>query len=154
MVKPHGLKGDMIVDLITPITERLAPGAVLLTDRGPVTVTTSKVHGTKWVVRFDVISDRNTAELWRAVELRTDDVIDEPIVDEYGDELVWVHQLLGAKVVETDGTDRGVVAEIHEAPAADLLVLDSGALVPMNFVVDGPTDGVITIDPPEGLFDL
>jgi 16S rRNA processing protein RimM len=43
----------------------------------------------------------------------------------------------------------GVVAN----PAADLLELDSGALVPVVFIVDHTPDRV-TIDPPEGLFDL
>jgi 16S rRNA processing protein RimM len=43
----------------------------------------------------------------------------------------------------------GVVAN----PAADLLELDGGALVPVTFVV-GHAAGEITIDPPEGLLDL
>ena len=38
-------------------------------------------------------------------------------------------------------------------PAADLLELDSGALVPVVFVVDH-APGRVTIDPPEGLLDL
>jgi 16S rRNA processing protein RimM len=63
-----------------------------------------------------------------------------------------VHHLVGAAVVELDGTDRGRCTAVIDNPAADLLELESGALVPMTFVVafDG---GVVTIDPPEGLFD-
>jgi 16S rRNA processing protein RimM len=38
-------------------------------------------------------------------------------------------------------------------PASDLLELDSGALVPIVFVVDH-AEGRVTIDPPDGLFDL
>ena len=38
-------------------------------------------------------------------------------------------------------------------PAADLLVLDTGALVPVVFITDH-ADGAVTIDPPEGLLDL
>ena len=38
-------------------------------------------------------------------------------------------------------------------PASDLLVLDGGALVPLRFVVS-TDDGVVTVDPPDGLFDL
>ena len=38
-------------------------------------------------------------------------------------------------------------------PAADLLELESGALVPASFVVS-IADGVVTIDPPGGLFEL
>ena len=43
--------------------------------------------------------------------------------------------------------------EVESNPASDLLVLDSGALVPVVFVT-GHAPGHVTIDPPEGLFDL
>ncbi len=38
-------------------------------------------------------------------------------------------------------------------PAAEILELDTGALVPSNFVVS-MADGVITVDVPDGLFEL
>ena len=34
MVRPHGLKGEVVVELVTNRTERLAPGTVLASDRG------------------------------------------------------------------------------------------------------------------------
>jgi ribosomal 30S subunit maturation factor RimM len=34
IVKPHGLRGDVIVSLATNRTERVAPGSVLTTDDG------------------------------------------------------------------------------------------------------------------------
>ena len=39
-------------------------------------------------------------------------------------------------------------------PASDLLVLRSGVLVPAVFLVERRADGVVVIDPPEGLADL
>ena len=53
-----------------------------------------------------------------------------------------------------DGIDRGVVESVLDNPAADLLVLDSGALVPVVFVVGTPTDGWMQVDTPDGLFEL
>jgi 16S rRNA processing protein RimM len=50
--------------------------------------------------------------------------------------------------------DRGVVTAVQANPAADLLVLDSGALVPVVFVVSGPEDGEVLVDVPDGLFEL
>jgi 16S rRNA processing protein RimM len=47
-----------------------------------------------------------------------------------------------------------VIEAVQDNPAADLLVLDTGALVPVVFVVDGPTDGVVRVDTPHGLFEL
>jgi 16S rRNA processing protein RimM len=46
------------------------------------------------------------------------------------------------------------VVSVQANPAHDLLVLDSGALVPVVFVVGEPADGRLRIDPPQGLFDL
>ena len=68
------------------------------------------------------------------------------------DDALWVHELIGARVVEAAGTDRGVCVAVIDNPAHDLLELASGALVPVPFVVSF-ADGVITIDPPDGLFD-
>jgi 16S rRNA processing protein RimM len=45
------------------------------------------------------------------------------------------------------------VRAVEANPAHDLLVLDTGALVPIVFVVS-QADGVVVIDPPEGLLEL
>jgi 16S rRNA processing protein RimM len=65
---------------------------------------------------------------------------------------LWVHELIGAVVVESDGTERGRVVSIEANPAADLLVLDDGHLVPIGFVV-ATGGGRVVVDPPAGLFD-
>ena len=59
----------------------------------------------------------------------------------------------GSTVVLADGNAVGTVTEVESNPAADLLVLDSGALVPVVFIT-AHEHGRVTIDPPEGLFDL
>ena len=66
---------------------------------------------------------------------------------------LWVDDLVGASVVEANGTERGTIVAVVENPAHDLLELDTGALVPVVFVrsVDA---GVVTVDVPDGLFDL
>jgi 16S rRNA processing protein RimM len=146
ITKPHGVRGDVLVLLSTERTERLDPGSVLDTDRGPLTVVSSSRHQDRWIVHFDGFTDRDQAETWRGVALRA-----EPLDDDDG--ALWVHQLVGVEVVLTDGTPVGTVTEVEANPASDLLVLDSGALVPVVFVTDTTADRV-TIDPPEGLFDL
>ncbi len=61
--------------------------------------------------------------------------------------------MIGAAVVETDCTPRGTCVAVIENPAADLLELDSGALVPVVFVTERSADRIV-IDPPAGLFEL
>ena len=56
-------------------------------------------------------------------------------------------------MVDTDGIDRGTVVEVMDNPASDILVLDTGSLVPLRFATwDGP--GKLVVDAPEGLWDL
>ena len=148
VTKAHGVRGDVLVALSSDRTSRLDPGSVLSTDRGPLTVVRSSRHQDRWIVAFREIAGRDEAETWRGTVLRAE-AIDEP----GGDEGLWVHELIGASVVLADGTVVGTVAEVQANPASDLLVLDSGALVPVVFVT-GSGAGRITIDPPEGLFDL
>jgi ribosomal 30S subunit maturation factor RimM len=61
-------------------------------------------------------------------------------------------------VLDTARTALGTVTSVEANPAHDLLVLDSGVLVPMVFVVEqeAADDGsvVVVVDPPEGLLDL
>jgi 16S rRNA processing protein RimM len=144
VVRAHGLRGDVVVDLVTDRTERLEPGAVLLTDAGPLTVASSRPHQGRFIVAFDGVAGRTAAEALIGKALRAE-AVDDP-------EAVWVHQLIGSVVRETDGTERGRVVSVVANPAHDQLVLDSGALVPSVFVVSC-TDGVTVIDPPDGLFD-
>ena len=64
-----------------------------------------------------------------------------------------MHDLIGATVVDVDGTTRGTCVSVVANPAADLLELDTGALVPVVFITEH-TAGRIVIAPPDGLFDL
>ena len=51
------------------------------------------------------------------------------------------------------GTASTVLANVQANPASDLLVLDTGALIPVVFVLSRD-DGAILVDLPEGLLDL
>jgi len=147
ITKPHGVRGDVLVALTTERTSRLDPGAVLQTDRGPLTVVASSRHQDRWIVQFEGFTDRDQVESWRGVVLQA-----EPLEDE-DEDVLWVHELVGSTVVLSDGDVVGTVTEVESNPAADLLVLDSGALVPVVFIT-AREQGRVTIDPPEGLFDL
>ena len=133
------------MSLVTNRDERVAPGSVLYGPDRTFTVVSSRPHQGKWVVQFEGVAGRDAADALRNTTLSAPP-IDDP--DE-----VWVHDLIGARVVELDGTERGTVESVLANPASDLLVLDTGALVPLTFLVEHH-DGVARIDPPAGLFDL
>ncbi len=143
--KAHGLKGEVVVRLSTNRSERLEAGAVLSTVDKDLTVLSSRPKDADHLVFFDGVSTREDAELLRGTELRAE-FLDDP------DEL-WVHELIGVSVVDQSGVDRGAVVEVQANPASDLLVLESGALVPIAFVVEATPD-VINVEVPDGLFEL
>jgi 16S rRNA processing protein RimM len=144
--RAHGLRGDVFVQLLSDSDARVAPGSELFSNGERLVVETSRVASNgRRVVKFAQIPDRTAAEKYANRALRG-----EPIVDP---DALWVHELIGLRVVETDGTDRGQCVSVLANPAADLLELDTGALVPSNFVVSVVGD-VITVDSPDGLFDL
>ena len=144
--RAHGLRGDVFVQLVTDRTERLAVGSALSSAQGEVTVESSKLlPNGRWVVKFDQIADRTAAEAWTNVALHA-----APIDDI---DALWFHELIGSKVVEADGTERGTCTKVLTNPAAYILELDTGHLVPTTFVV-AQVDGVVTVEVPDGLFEL
>ena len=147
--RPHGIKGDVFVDLTTDRNERVAVGSRLQARGAWLTVTQSAPVNGRFRVHLAGIDDRTAAEALTGVHLLAEP-IDVP-------DMFWIHQLFGAAVVEVDGTARGRCVGVIENPASDILELESGALVPLTFVVsvDGVgEDAVVTIDPPDGLFEL
>lgn len=144
--RAHGLRGEVFVQLTSDSDRRVAPGAELFAgDETLVVESSRRASNGRRVVKFVGIGDRTTAEGYANRLLRG-----RPLHDP---DALWVHELIGCRVVELDGTDRGTCVSVVANPAADLLELESGALVPSNFVVSN-VGGVITVDTPDGLFEL
>ncbi|MCP5027334.1 MAG: ribosome maturation factor RimM [Actinomycetia bacterium] len=147
--KAFGIRGEVLVDLHAAREERTAAGVVFSTPGGELTVVAAKPHQGKWIFSFEGFFDRNRAETLRGTVLRA-----EPLDDP---DVLWVHELVGSRVIETDGTDRGRVESLRANPASDLLELDSGALVPLTFVTERRHDDgerIVVVEVPPGLFDL
>ncbi|MDO8391221.1 MAG: ribosome maturation factor RimM [Actinomycetota bacterium] len=145
--RAHGVRGEIYVDLLTDRTERVAVGARLKAGDKWLTVAAARRAADRWLVRFEEIPDRTAAEHHSGMRLSAEPL---PASDHEG---LYVHELVGARVVGVDGTDYGPCVSVLANPAHDILELESGGLVPIVFVqsVEG---GRILIDPPEGLFDL
>ena len=125
--KPHGIRGEVTLDVRTDEPERrFAPGTVLRAqapagaDRRPSTLTVARArwHQSTLLVTFEELADRNAAEAARGTVLHAtlapDEVPEDP--DEYYD-----HQLVGLAVVDLDGTVIGEVRSVVHGSAQDLL---------------------------------
>jgi len=143
--RAHGLRGEVTVTLTSDRAERLAPGAGLTTDDGPLVVLAARRHGARWLVAFDGVADRDAAEALRGRTLYGAPLPSAP------DEL-WVHELVGATVRDGAGTTLGTVEAVEANPASDLLVLDGERLLPLRFVT-AHEPGVLVVDVPDGLWD-
>jgi 16S rRNA processing protein RimM len=128
----------------------VAPGARLQAPSGELEVVRSipqaSVGGRdRWLVSFRGVETREEAESLRGALLTAPALADS--------EAWWVHDLIGAQVVDTGGVRVGVVDAVEANPASDLLVLDNGRLIPLRFVVDRQP-GVLTADLPPGLLEV
>ena len=144
--RPHGLRGEMSVRLVSNRPERLAPGSKLETDSGTLEVLSARVHGNRCIVAFAHVGSREEAASLRGLVLRATP-LDDPSE-------LWVHDLIGATVVDQSGVHRGTVHRILANPACDLLELACGALVPVRFVTACIPNDVVEVEVPEGLFEV
>jgi 16S rRNA processing protein RimM len=150
IAKAHGIKGEVLVQLTGDRPERVATDAVLTTKAGrELVVRRATPHQGKWIVAFDGIGDRTTAET-----LHGEPLFAEPIEDP---DTLFVHDLIGSTVVDAaTGAELGTVEAVEANPASDLLVLagtDGQGLIPVRFVTDR-APGRLTVDIPDGLLDL
>ena len=157
--KPHGLRGDVTVQVHTDAPEeRFTVGTEFATepDRGPLTLRSVRVHQQVYLLGFDGVADRTAAEGLRNTRLL---LADE---DEAEEDDAWREEdLLGLKVVLTDGTEIGEVSALHTREVQDLLEVrrtdGRELLVPFVEEIVPEVDeesGTVTIDPPTGLLEL
>ena len=160
VTRPHGIRGDVYVSFFTNRPERTRKGARLWLQNNWITVVSARgqsiraqsshsrssySQSTSWLMHFAGVDDRNSAE-----RITKSDLYGEPIDDP---SVLWVHDLIGAQVVDISGVNYGKCVAVVDNPAHSLLELESGALVPVVFITER-TKGLITINPPDGLFDL
>jgi 16S rRNA processing protein RimM len=145
--RAHGLHGEVQIVPTTNVRDRFAPGTRLYVEDDEYVIETSRPHQDRWLVRFAGVSDRDAAEQLRGRTVRGDALGDAPEGE------LWVHELIGAEVRDRSGASLGTVVAVEANPAHDLLVLESGGLIPMVFVV-GREPGVVVVDPPAGLLEV
>ena len=162
IVKPHGIRGEVSIEITSDVPGRFDEDEVLVAhDDRTFTVTASRPHQGRMLVKFAEVPDRNAAELLRGVRLFADPA------DLSDSDVYYAHELVGMLVIAEDGTFLGYVSDIVELPDAagyDLLEVTredaSTWLLPAadDYVeVHEDADGeevLVLVDPPEGLVDL
>ncbi|MBE9374380.1 ribosome maturation factor RimM [Saccharopolyspora sp. HNM0983] len=165
VVKPHGIRGELVVEVLTDSPElRFAPGSVLdlqwrtgTPGARRITVAAARPHAGRLLLRAEEVDGRDAAEDVRGAVLTVSADVLEPIEDpdEFHD-----RDLEGLRVLTTTGEQVGVVRDVVHTPAGELLAVDAGeqreVLVPFVGEIVPEVDvpgGHLVVDPPEGLLD-
>jgi 16S rRNA processing protein RimM len=147
----HGLRGAVRVEVLTDDARRFDPGSVLYRegDDNPLTVTWRRddAPGPGILVRFREVATRTVAEQLRDAYLEGNASEAPPAGTYY-----W-HDIVGARVVTSDGEELGTVEDIFRAGEGDVFTVRGGAhgevLVPaVSAVVRelAPQEGRIVVD--------
>ena len=124
--RPHGLHGDLVMEIVTDFPERLKPSTEVLVGeaRLPHTIAARGSHAHGMLVRFHGIGSVEQAGEFRnqSVFVRTSDRPPLPAGRYYH------HELLGLKVIDELSGELGHLEDILQTGANDVLVVvtDSG----------------------------
>lgn len=169
VLRPHGVRGEVMVAVFSDAPDRFAPGrSLLVTDEearplGPLgglgqparlTVTAFRPVKAGGLVRFEGVDDRDRAAGLRGTWL----AIERSAVPPAPPGTYYHYELLGCRC-SAGGEDLGVVADLVEDGGGLLLILEKeGRRLPVPFVqsflckVD-IAGGSIELDLPQGLIE-
>lgn len=127
IVRPHGIRGALVVEPLTDWPERFSPGAKMLLERAgggheEVTVASGAMHKGRLLVTLEGLSDRDGAEALRGLYLSIRPCDASPL----GEGEYWAHELIGLRVAGPGGEDLGEVADVLCREAQDLLTVRRG----------------------------
>jgi len=157
IVKAHGIRGEVGVDVLSDAPERFAPGSRVGAGDPPrrLTVQSVRDHQGRLLVKFAEVPDRTAAEAIRGLVLSIDAAEARPLP-----EGSWYpHQLEDLDVVDEQGARLGRWVRAEESPAHDVWVVDVDGrevLIPAiaDLIVGVELDARrIVVRPMPGLFD-
>jgi 16S rRNA processing protein RimM len=123
--RPHGVRGEVAVELRTDEPERrFAPGQVLRDEGGtrPFTVQSVRDHSGRLLVRFAEVVNRETAEAVRGTLLiAAVEPEDRPLEPEE----FYDRQLIGLQVRRADGVVVGTVNSVLHLPSQEVLEVET-----------------------------
>jgi 16S rRNA processing protein RimM len=144
VVKPHGLRGEVVVEVLSDVPGRLARGSRLqaVADleapspraaRPPLelAVAASRAHGAGRLVRFVGYGDRDAAEELRGLWL----LVERAAVPPAPPGTYYHYELVGCRVRDAAAGELGTVVDLLEDGGGLLLVVSNGERqVPIPFV--------------------
>ncbi len=123
--RPHGVRGEVRVHPLGGDVRRFAAGTELVAEKAgrPLTVAAARaLDGEELLLTFSELPSREAV-----ASLTGDYLCVRPTQARALDADEWfVWQLVGLRAVTEDGLDLGVVGDVEEQPASDVLVVHDG----------------------------
>jgi len=123
--RPHGVHGEIVMDLHTDFPERLKRGRKLLVseEHTPFTIQGVREHQNGVLIKFDGVENPEDAGKLRNqwVYVKSSEVPPLP------EGQIYQHELFGFKIVNENGVTLGELVEIIETGANDVYVIRNGA---------------------------
>jgi 16S rRNA processing protein RimM len=119
--RPHGLRGEIIMDLHTDFPERLRSGRKIFVgeEHKPMTLASARTHAKGMLVKLKGVETPEEAGQFRNQWIYVK-AADMPALPEGQ---IYQHELLGFKVVDESDNPLGELVEIIETGANDVYVV-------------------------------
>ena len=155
VLRPHGLKGEVVVEVLTDFPERFLEGLRVQLSGGAHEAREARIvavrpHQGRLLLTFEGISDVSAAETLRNAELsvRAADVAPRP------PGYVYHWEVEGAEVFDEKGSRLGRVADLQDVAGRPLLVVETSRGLrdvpfahPIVVSVDVPAKRVVLAPP-------
>lgn len=122
VVRPHGVRGTLLVEPISDLIHSLEPGTEvhLAREERPTRVVYLKAHKDRYLLQVADCNDRDEAEQWRGAEV----LLAGDRTEELPEGTYYHWQIIGLQVVTESGEALGTVSRILETGANDVYVVE------------------------------
>lgn len=145
--RPHGLRGEMLMEVLTDFPQRLKPGEDLFV--GPnhklMTLASVRGHNDGLLVRFDSVETPEEAGKYRGngIFVRAEDRPPLPEGEFYH------HEVIGLRVVNEDDEELGILSEILLTGANEVYIVKRPD--GHDLLLPAIEEVILKIDPEAGL---
>ena len=151
IVNTHGVRGEVKIQVWLDSPEFLKSFKTIYIDGNPVKVLGGKIHKGFLIALLENISDVNAA-----MALKNKTVFIDRKDAKLGKGEYFLQDIIGAKVVDEDGNEVGVLKEIFETPSAPVYVIkgETEHMIPAvpEFILSTDTEaGIIKVHLIEGM---